>query len=261
MKKQVGLIGYGRIGAYIHAKSKATGLFDIGFVYEPDNTKTAELDSSIVLQDPAEIFSRNIDLIVEAADFRVVRDYASRVLKQTDLMILSVTALADKNLYDELLRISVENGTRLLIPHGALLGMDGLYDARESLEEVQILTVKNPKNIDFQYTDEWSADMITDRTVVYDGPTRGICGMFPRNVNAHAVVALSAIGFDRTQSILISDPHSDDALQHITAKGGGTNLEVKRSSAIKGVTGEFTLISIYGSIERAIGTSQGVTMV
>ncbi|MGY5877221.1 MAG: aspartate dehydrogenase domain-containing protein [Candidatus Thorarchaeota archaeon] len=261
MKKQVGLIGYGRIGAYIHTKSKETGLFEIGFVYEPDKTKTTELDSSIILHDPEEIFSKTVDLIVEAADFRVVRDYANRVLKRTDLMILSVTALADKKLYGELLETSVEYGTRLLIPHGALLGMDGLYDTRGSLEEVQIITVKNPKNIDFNFTDEWSPDMITERTVLYDGPTRGICGMFPRNVNAHAVVALSALGFDRTHSTLISDPHSDDALQHIIAKGGGTVLEVKRTSVIKGVTGEFTLISIYGSIERAIGSLQGMTMV
>ncbi len=261
MKKKVGLIGFGRIGSYIYQRSLASDLLVIDYTFDPDTTKTSELDSSMVLQDPVQIFSRDVDLVVELADFRVVRDYAERVLELSNLMVLSVTALADKNLTDNLLRVSERHNTRLFIPHGALLGMDGLYDARDSLEEVKIITTKNPKNIDFNFTDEWSAEDITSETTLYDGPTRGICGMFPRNVNAHAVVALSALGFDKTHSVLISDPNSDDALQHIIAKGGGTLLEVKRSSVIKGVTGDYTLLSIYGSIERAIGNLSGLTMV
>lgn len=258
--KKIGLIGFGRIGSYLYDKISGNKELVVDFVYEPLKEKTERLDRSIVMQDMEMVLDREVDLVVEAADFRVVKDYAPHLLKKTDMMVLSVTALADEELESTINRICEENGTRIGIPHGALLGMDGIFDARESLTDVQVITTKNPRNIDFSFTDKYQADDITEETVLYDGPTRGICSMFPRNVNAHAVVALSGLGFDRTRSKLITDPHSDDALQHVIAEGGGTLLEIKRSSVIKGVTGEYTLISLYGSIVRALSSPPGISV-
>jgi aspartate dehydrogenase len=258
--KKIGLIGFGRIGSYLYDKISDNKDLAVDFVYETIKEKTAGLDSSIVVQDMEMVLNREADLVVEAADFRVVKDYAPHILKKTDLMVLSVTALADAKLESNLYSICKKNGTRIGIPHGALLGMDGIFDARESLTDVQVITTKNPRNIDFSFTDKYEADDIKEVTVLYDGPTRGICSMFPRNVNAHAVVALSGLGFDRTRSKLITDPHSDDALQHVIAEGGGTLLEIKRSSAIKGVTGEYTLVSLYGSIIRALSSPPGISV-
>ncbi len=258
--KKIGLIGFGRIGSYLFNKISSNEELVVDFVYEPMTEKTDDIDSSIVMRDMDMVLERDVDFVVEAADFRVVKDFAPQILKKTDMMILSVTALADTKLESTLKSICNKNGTRIGIPHGALLGMDGIYDARDTLTDVQVITTKNPRNIDFDFTDEFQAADITEETVLYDGPTRGICSMFPRNVNAHAVVALSGLGFDRTRSKLITDPNSDDALQHVIAEGGGTLLEIKRSSVIKGVTGDFTLISLYGSVVRALSSPPGISV-
>lgn len=258
---RIGIIGFGRIGSYLHDRISENDDLDVSFVYDPIEEKTSDLRSSIVLDSPDMITSQDVDLVVEAADFRVVNKYAPAILEKTDMLILSVTALAEKKLSDQLDDICSNNDTRLLIPHGALLGMDGIYDARNTLDEVRVITTKNPKNIDFSFTGDYDREDITEKTTLYEGPTRGICSKYPRNVNAHAVVALSGIGFDRTTSILISDPVSDDALQHVIATGGGTRLEIKRSSAIKGVTGEYTLVSLYGSLIRALTRESGMNIV
>lgn len=256
--KKIGLIGFGRIGSYLFDRISSNPELVVDFVYEPLKEKTDGLEKSLVMKDMDSVLERDVDLVVEAADFKVVKDYAPHILKKTDMMVLSVTALADIELESTLKSICEKNGTRIGIPHGALLGMDGIFDARDSLTDIQVVTIKHPRNIDFSFTNEFQAADITEETVLYDGPTRGICSMFPRNVNAHAVVALSGIGFDRTRSKLISDPHNDDALQHVIAEGGGTLLEIKRSSVIKGVTGEFTLISLYGSVVRALTSPAGI---
>ncbi len=261
MDKKIGLIGFGRIGFYVYEMTENDENVSLDFALDADPEKTKALDERRVLSSPEQIGNRAVDLIVEAANSAVVRELAPKILKSNDLMVLSVTALADAEFYDELGDICATNGTRLFIPHGALLGMDGLFDAKHTLDEVTITTTKNPRNIDFSYTDKYSTADITKPTVLYDGPARGICSMFPRNVNSHAIVALAGIGFDKTRAVLIADPTSDDAVQHIVARGEGTVLEIKRSSAIKGVTGEYTLASIYGSIRRAVLSPHGVNIV
>ncbi len=261
MTKRIGLIGFGRIGTFIYEQSAARKEFQVEWVYDSDSSKTSILPKSVLLKDASEMVKCPLDLVVEAADYRAVTVHAPQVLKKTDMMILSATALADEKVSTDINRVAERHGTRYYIPHGALLGMDGLYDARETLEEVEILTVKHPRNIDFSFTEQWSESDIKERTVLYEGSARGVCSLFPRNVNAHAVVAISCLGFDKTQSKFIADPYSNDALQYIVAKGGGASIEVKRSSVIKGVTGDYTLASIYGSILRALGGSSGLRVV
>ena len=85
--------------------------------------------------------------------------------------------------------------------------------------------------------------------------------MFPRNVNAHAVLAISSLGFDRTKSVIIADPESKLASHHIVAKGGDSITEIIQSSPIKGVTGEFTLLSVYGTILRILQDRKGLNII
>lgn len=258
MKKRIGLIGYGRIGSYLFKKIERDNELEISFVYDTFAEKTKGLDDSLLVEDPKDISAKAVDLVIEAADFRAVRSFAPLVLRKNNMLILSVVALADEKLSDELKRISEENRTRIYIPHGALLGIDGLQDARGILEEVSIVTRKHPRNIDFSFTDKFKGEDIVDETVVYEGLTRGVCKMFPRNVNSHAVVAVSGIGFDKTKSKLIVDPKSSEAKHHVIAKGNNTVLEIVRSSAIKGVTGEYTLVSVYGTIKRILTERYGI---
>jgi aspartate dehydrogenase len=261
MEKRIGIIGFGRIGSYLYERAGKDEQMTMDFATDAIPKMTEALEPEKVLKSFDEIGERSVDLIVEAANADVVTKHAKQILMTNDLMILSVTALADADFFEHLEFVCQKNGTRLFVPHGALLGMDGLFDAKHTLDEVTITTTKNPRNIDFSYTDKYEASDIKKPTVLYDGPARGICSMFPRNVNSHAIVSLAGIGFDKTRAILIADPTSDDAVQHIIAKGQGTVLEIKRSSAIKGVTGEYTLASIYGSVRRAVLSPYGVNIV
>jgi aspartate dehydrogenase len=113
---------------------------------------------------------------------------------------------------------------------------------------------KSPKNLDFSAAPQFKPGELTEPTVLYDGPTRAVCPLFPRNVNSHATVALAGIGFDRTRSVLIADPSLEVSVIEITAKGHGVAMRIERSNPLKGVSGAFTLHSTLAAVCRAKGS-------
>jgi len=246
----VGLIGHGRIGTYLTERIEETPDVDVGFVHT--GTDAGEEIGEA---------TAGVDLVVEAADFRAVRKLGATVLENADLAVLSGSALADARLQERLRETCGEHDSSLLVPHGALLGMDGLRDAAESFESVAIETRKNPANLDFSFTDGHTADEIAGETVLYEGPTRAVCEQFPRNVNSHATVALAGLGFEETESTLIADPGAEAATHQITASGDGTTVEVTRRSSITGVTGAYTLVSIWGTLRRLLHSDAGLAVV
>jgi aspartate dehydrogenase len=120
-----------------------------------------------------------------------------------------------------------------------------------------VVMKKSPKNVDCAAAGV-DPDSITEETVLYDGPTRGICPMFPRNVNTHAAIAYAGIGFDRTRSRLIVDPSWSDATVAIHAKAPGVDLKVERVEEITGVTGASTPASIYNTVQMIGATGPGI---
>ena len=124
-------------------------------------------------------------------------------------------------------------------------------------ETVDIVMKKNPKNLDFVRSGIDPAT-IQAETILYEGPTRGVCPKFPRNVNTHATLALGGIGFERTHSTLIADPALNAAVMEIYARGGGVDLEMKRSEEITGVSGASTPWSVLQSILSTAAKDPGI---
>jgi aspartate dehydrogenase len=261
-RQRIGIIGYGYIGAYVYEQltSRPELGLEVAFVYNRSREKTAKLPSGIVLEKLEDFASREADLIVELAHPNITYDYGTTFLRQTDYMPLSLTALADAQVEQQLLETARQHGTCLYIPHGAVVGMDALEEGRQIWEEVKMTMKKPPRTLDFSASPQWRAEEIRQETVLYEGPTRGICPLFPRNVNSHAAVALGGVGFDRTQSVLIADPKLEVSVIEIEMRGQGVEVKVQRSNPMKGVSGVFTLISTLASVCRAKGPRSGMQL-
>lgn len=257
--RTIGLLGYGRIGTALHEYIEATPAFELDYalVRSPKDGLTADQQ----LTDPAALADRSVDLCVEAATHEVLADLGERVLQRDDLLVLSGSAFAQPGVERRLTDVATANDTAIYLPHAALLGIDGLVDARDALDTVTIEATKAPDHLDFSYTDDLSPDDVDGRTVLYDGPVRGLCERFPRNFNSHGAVAMASLGLDDTRSTLIADPAADSADHIITASGDGFDLEITRKSAIEGVTGDYTLISTWGSIRRILTADRGLRFI
>jgi aspartate dehydrogenase len=255
----VGLLGYGRIGRALHDYVRSAP--DVELDYVLVRSEKEELPAEKQLTDPETLADRPVDLCVEAATHEVLAELGPSVLAASDLLVLSGSAFVDPAVEDRILDAAAAAGTSVYLPHAALLGIDGLVDARDALTRVEIEATKAPDHLDFAYTDELSPEDVDGRTVLYDGPVRGLCRRFPRNFNSHACVALASLGLDDTRSTLVADPAADTADHVISASGDGFDLEITRESAVEGVTGDYTLVSVWGSMRRVLGADSGLRFV
>ena len=243
--KKIALIGFGSIGKKIYEQITEEGLLSVAFIYDAN----AQVPKDLALTNPptGADFAQ-VDLVVEAAIPQVVVDYGREIVQHTHFMPFSLTALADQKLYDDILHIAEKHHHQLFIPHGAILGLDGIFDGNKLFNNVEIVTIKNPKSL---------GRLDTERTTIFEGSAREVAKLMPRNVNVHAALALAGIGFDKTKSKLVSDPHTTENTHLITAKNDDISMEIIiKSNPIGAVTGAYTPVSAYGSIKRALGVAR-----
>ena len=259
-KKRIGIIGFGQIGSFLYQEVSTHPEFglEIAFIHETVKEKTEGLPKDLVLERMEKFDRLGAELVVEVAHPEAVRSYGPSILQQVDFFMLSVTALADEILEKRLQEVAKAHHRRLYIPHGAIVGLDGIQDGKDIWEKVTITMKKNPKNLNFSSAKGWKAENIDRATVLYDGPTRGICPLFPKNVNSHATLALAGIGLDRTHSILIADPTLEESIIEIEAEGAGNRIHIIRSNPIKGVTGKLTLLSVLEALRKCQNLEPGI---
>jgi predicted dinucleotide-utilizing enzyme len=197
------------------------------------------------------------DLVVEAAHPDLSRDHGAAILGQCDYMPLSVTALADDALAGRLTQAAERAGTRVVLPKGALVGLQSLLSTRETWEEVTITFRKNPGSID----SGGAAPETRGETVIFDGPVREIARRFPRNVNTMVTCALATVGLDRCRGRLIADPGLDHAVAEVRARGrDGSEVETIKRQPMVGVSGTEMLASTLRSVHLALGRLERLDM-
>lgn len=241
--KNIGFLGCGKIGNTMLESLKDYEGVSVAFVQALDFV--AEGAAFPVVTEQDEALLEKADLVVESATANVLKANFDAIIKHCDVMIFSVTAFADADFEQHAKALAAQYGRKIYLPHGAILGVDGIADGSTLLTEVSIVTTKSPQSLG--RTD-------TERTVVCECSTREACGLYPRNVNVHATVALAGIGFDRTRSVVVSDPAVNTNTHVIDLKGDGIHFQLDISSfSTGGVTGKYTPYSACASLARVLG--------
>ncbi len=255
---RIGLAGYGFIGSNLAERIDATDGLELAFVYNRDPARLAGVSSSLIASELGDIGQFNADIVIEAAHPDITRDHGTRILAIADYLPLSVTALADADLYESLQSTAIKSGRRLLIPHGALVGLDSLIEWRQNWSEVTVTFRKHPDNIDFSESGFDPAD-IDGKTTLYDGPARGIARLYPRNVNTIITCALATVGPDRLRAVLITDPALEKAVAEVEAHGkDGSYLRTIREQPAVGVSGTEMFESLCRSLAHAANAYEPV---
>lgn len=218
---RVGLIGHGAIAHQIINRSKAddskfsvVGVLDKNDSREPDGPTVSTDFDAFMATDP--------DLVVECAGHEAVHLFAKPVLATgKELIVVSIGSLADPHLREELTRAAQSTAGRVLLPAGAVAGIDGLAAARtEGLDTVTLTSRKAPMAWGGAPGVEGIDLAAIDRpTPIFEGHAGDAARLFPKNANVAATVALAGIGFEDTQVTLIAEPDLPVNSHRIDATG------------------------------------------
>jgi len=253
--KRIGIVGFGFIGAKLHEALSDASLpgVEVAFVWNRSPERLAGLPPEQRLEALDRFAEREPDIVVELAHPEITRRYGSAFLEVADYLPLSVSALVDGALEARLVAAARAHGTRLLIPHGALIGVDNLREGAANWTDVTITFEKHPAAIDFSESG-LDPGPIDQRTLVFEGSAREIGRLFPRNVNTMVTCALATVGLDRCRARLIADPALTVGIAEVEAVGAdGAILTSRKEQPMAGVSGTEMFGSILGSVLRAAG--------
>lgn len=218
------LIGHGAIAAEVRAAALSTGQFDVGAVlvrHDKVGSVQAELNGYKVIDSVDELDFAPV-LAAECASHAAVREYGPALLRLgIDLVIVSIGALSDEALHRDLEAAAVIGGAKLILPAGAVPGIDALNAAMlGGLDRVSYISRKPPA--------AWKGtpaetvldlDQLQEPATFYIGTARAAARDYPKNANVAATVALAGLGFDATEVRLIADPGVRANRHDIEAEG------------------------------------------
>ncbi|MDZ4391645.1 aspartate dehydrogenase [Cypionkella sp.] len=255
------LIGWGaisrRVAALLSERRAAVRIVGVGL---RDAARAQDLPQSAeVLSDPATLASIAADLVVEAAGRGSVTSWGRAALGAgCDFAVSSTSAFVDEALFAELLALAQARGAQLIIPPGALGGMDALSAAaRLPLDTVCHQIIKPPA--------AWygtGAEVLCDLAglsapvTFYEGSARDAADAFAQNANVAVISALAGIGLDRTQVALVADPSAVLNSHIVTAEGAFGRMTIRldnRPLATNPKSSEMTALSLVRLIETRTG--------
>ncbi|MHA1606484.1 MAG: aspartate dehydrogenase [Candidatus Freyarchaeota archaeon] len=229
---RVAIVGCGVIGGILARAIDEGRAGDVELVYlfDLDGEKARRLADSLkrrvrVAGSIDEIVrDETVNLVVEAAAPSAVKEYGEKVLMAgKDLMVLSVGAFHDQELYDRIVEILRERDVHVYIPSGAISGLDAVKAAAmEELEVVELVTRKPPRAFKGnRYVESKGIDLdkVTRPTVLFEGSAREAAPLFPKGINVALSLSLAGIGADRTKVKVIADPTINRNVHEIHAKG------------------------------------------
>ena len=197
------------------------------------------------------------DVIVECAPAAVFDELARPVVSAgKTLMLITVGGLLE---HWDLVALAKNRGARIIVPTGALLGLDAVQAAAEGhIESVRMVTRKPPAGLaGAPYLVEKGIDLsaIDKPLKVFDGTARAGARYFPANVNVAAVLGLAGIGPDRTRLEIWADPTVRRNTHHVVVDADSARFELKIEnvpSPGNPRTGKIVALSIVAALRKLV---------
>jgi len=148
------------------------------------------------------------DVVVECAPASVMRQLAEPMLRAgKKVVVLSSGALLDRL---DLIELARDCTGQILIPTGALLGLDAVKAAAEgvvhSIKMISRKPVEGFRGAPFLLENNIDIEGITEPKLLFSGEAREAASGFPANLNVAISLSLAGIGPDLTRLEIWADP-------------------------------------------------------
>ena len=154
-----------------------------------------------------------------------------------------------------------ETGARILVPTGALIGLDAVRAAAEGeIRSVTMITRKPPGGLEgAPYLVERGLSMadVREPLKVFDGTAREGARGFPANLNVAAALSLAGVGPDRTRLEIWADPTVDRNTHRIEvdADTARFSMTIENVPSLENPrTGKITALSAVAALRGLVST-------
>jgi aspartate dehydrogenase len=262
---RVAIAGLGAIG-----KSLATRLTngDIpGVVLTAVSAKNQEKATDFVktLAYPVKLLSitelePEADVVVECAPAELLGDIIAPFLRaKKKAIVLSVGAILFK---PELIELAKTTGGTIMVPTGALIGLDAMVAAAEGeIFSVKMVTNKPPlglKGAPHLIENNISVEGLTEPLKVFSGNAREAAKGFPANLNVVVALALAGVGPEKTHLEIWADPTVVRNTHTITVDSDSAKFSMKMENipSENPKTGRIVAQSVVAMLRKMMATFQ-----
>ena len=255
---RVAIAGLGAIGRAV-ARGLARGLpgLDLACAAARDRAKAqAWLEAEHIACPLVELedFPARADLAVECAPATLLDRICRPMLEAgKSVMVLSAGALLPRG---DLIALAKERGGQIIVPTGALLGLDAVTAASEGeILAVRMRTRKPPNGLDgAPYLCEHNISVrdLSEPLCVFRGSAREAAAGFPANVNVAAALSLAGIGPDRTTIEIWADPGVERNCHSIEVEADSAkfSLTIENIPSENPRTGRITALSALAALRK-----------
>ncbi len=226
-KIKIGIIGCGAIGSRIARSIRLDlneycilqGLYDI--VPQKAERLARELKTTNVVCVSQDDLVRRCAFIVEAVNSTKTATIIRQILNaKRGVLVMSVGRILNA---PNLFSLADKNRCHLLIPSGALSGLDAVKAAAQvKIDRITLTTRKPPGGFaqsEYLTKKRISLDNIKNETVLYAGGVDNAVKYFPQNINVAATLALASRAKAKIRIKIIASPKLKTNSHEVEIKG------------------------------------------
>ena len=199
------------------------------------------------------------DIVVEAAPASVFEQIALPAIGAGRILVVASAGALLPRMH--LVKQAERTGARILVPTGALLGLDAVRAAAEGpIESVTIESRKPPLGLEgapFLKKHGIGLNGITEPLKVFEGNALEAAAGFPANLNVAAALALAGVGPMRTKVEIWADPSVTRNTHTIRVEAAAARLTMTIEnvpSRENPRTGRITALSVLACLRGLVST-------
>jgi aspartate dehydrogenase len=203
---------------------------------------------------PIEALSGIADIVIECAPARLVRSIvAPFVSRGKTAIVLSAGALLEN---EDLIDLAKQNGGQIVVPTGALIGLDAVTAAAVGeIHSVRMVTRKPPRSLKgapYLVENDIDIESIKAPLKIFDGTAREAAKGFPANLNVAVALSLAGIGPDRTRLEIWADPALTRNMHRVEVESDSArfSMSIENIPSENPKTGRITALSVIAFLRK-----------
>ncbi|TPQ32105.1 aspartate dehydrogenase [Bradyrhizobium guangdongense] len=198
------------------------------------------------------------DIVVECAPSSQLRAIVEPAVKRgKTAVVVSVGALLENG---DLIDIARANGGRIIVPTGALIGLDAVAAAAVgTIHSVKMVTRKpidGLKGAPFIVQNNIDIDGLREPLKLFEGTAREAAKGFPANLNVAVALSLAGIGPDKTSVQIWADPTVTRNVHRIEVEADSArfSMSIENIPSENPKTGLITALSVIALLRKQRAT-------